>query len=439
MRWAGLWLVGVLLAGCQVATPAESPTGVFAISRVSFVVPEASPSPVVTPSASAPAEAPSASPSPSPSPSSRSRGGGSASVPRGPADVVFENGFTLQRLAGDAAGGGALGTDALSARFMAVAGLTVAPDGTVYLADPVRHEVRAVPPSGPTRVVAGLGDGRSGYMGDNVLADSTALHTPMGICRDPLTGAIVVADSGNDRLRLFTRGGRIYTLAGGGASTSDAVANPLSARLSRPFGLTADGTGKLSFTERTTGRVRQLGATGGVTTVATLTPGAVGPVAARWDGLRVWVGDGGTIRLMRPGTTPALEPVAVATFVDAEVIGLAYDQAGGLYVSVTAPGTGGRSGARVYRVAVGDDGLSLAGRVPEWVAGSGGVSTEAADYAAPLAATRAESVLLGGAWHGQLAIDLTYAADPTRLGGHLYLGSSVEGEFGQVVKLTPLE
>jgi hypothetical protein len=320
--------------------------------------------------------------------------------------------------------------------------MVIAPDGTLYVADPVRHEIRAVSTSGATRVVAGLGTGQAGFQGDNVAADSTTLHTPMGLCREPLTGAIVVADSGNDRIRLFTRGGRIYTLAGGGSTPTETVTNPLAARLTKPYAIVADGNGKFTFTERTSGRVRQFGATGSLTTLATLPARTVGPLAARYDGQRVWVGAGEVVRLLKPGASPALDPTPVATFTGAEVTGLAYDQAGGLFVSTSTPGTGGRAGARVFRLAVGDDGLMAAGRVPEGVAGTGGTSTDDTAYSAPLNAPDATAVLLGGAWHGLLAIDLTFASDPTRLAGQLYLGSSLDDgavRFGQVVKLTPRE
>lgn len=432
-----LFAIAALLAGCQVAEAPSAPVGTFTLAAIPHGASAAPDVPSERPTA--PVSSPPA-PTPTPTPPGRGGkgGGGSGPAPQVAGQIALDTGFTARRVAGAAEGGGALGTDGLSARLMGVSGIAIAPDGTLYLADPVRHEVRMVPPAGPTVVVAGLGTGGAGFMGDNVPADATALNTPMGLCYEPVSGAVVVADAGNDRIRLFTPGARIYTLAGGGSSGAETVSNPLSARLQRPTGLTADGAGRVIFTERTTGRVRRVSAASGVTTLATVAVEQAGPVAARWDGERVWVGEGGAVRLVVPGAAPALDPAPVASFPDAAVTGLAYDQAGALYALVT-----GLDGARVYRLAVGDDGRMPADRAPERVAGRGGVDADASAYEVPASGgPDAASVLLGGAWQTQLAIDLTHAADPTRLAGALYVGSSLDEpdlRFGQVLALTARE
>ncbi|HSV72943.1 MAG TPA: hypothetical protein VLH79_04220 [Chthonomonadales bacterium] len=103
--------------------------------------------------------------------------------------------------AGDADGPGR------HARFDGPAGVTVGPDGALYVADSRNHRIRRVAPDGRTTTVAG---GEPGYA-DGPVATARFLY-PCGIAAGP-DGALYVADTGNHRIRVV-RDGAVTTLAG---------------------------------------------------------------------------------------------------------------------------------------------------------------------------------------------------------------------------------
>ncbi|MFP5503189.1 MAG: hypothetical protein ACLGIN_11925, partial [Candidatus Sericytochromatia bacterium] len=319
--------------------------------------------------------------------------------------------------------------------------VAVTADGSVYMADPLNHQIRAVTPSGESLIVAGAGDGASGYSGENLPAVASRLAGPTGLAYDPRTGAIWVADRENDRLRHFVPGGRLYTMAGGGASTADAVPQATAARLAGPVGVAIAETGVVVFTEGTSGKVRRVAPDGALSTIATLPGGRGGAIAARAaDGL-VWAADGGRVWRVVPGAVPAIQAEPVLTLAGARVTGLAYDQAGSLFVSYTDADAGGRAGTRVARLALGADGAAKPGATPLLIAGSGGEDADDQAYAlAP--ATDAVTQLLPGAGECSLFVDVAHAADPDRLSGLVYGGASYESadgsvRWGQVFRLTP--
>ncbi|MFN3431853.1 MAG: hypothetical protein ACK46X_18105, partial [Candidatus Sericytochromatia bacterium] len=369
--------IALLLAGCGGGPGHE---GVSLLLDMVDEAPVVAPPVPVFPEGRPATPAPSVGPSAVPPGSSGNYGGGApAAPPSAEVGLTLASGdsYTLARIAGDTTGGLAVGTGPLSARFGAIAGMAVAPDGTLYVCDPVNHQVRVVPPTGPAEVLAGDSGGAAGYYGDNVPALATRLSGPTGLARDPLTGAIFVADTGNGRVRLFTPGGRIYTFAGGGGSAADAVNPATAAFLQQPVGLALDHQKRLYVTDRGNGKVRRVEADGRLTTVATLTAGQVGAIAISTDGERLWVAEGGKVRAIRPSDAT---PVAAAPLFEAAgavVTGLASDQAGSLFVLVTAASPFGRADTRLWRVSV-----DSPGRAPVLVAGQTGTGATDAEYIA---------------------------------------------------------
>lgn len=95
-------------------------------------------------------------------------------------------------------------------------GVAVDGAGNVYIAETGSDRVRRVGPDGILRTAAGGFSG--GFAGDGGLATSAQLSGPRDVAVGP-DGALVIADSGNNRVRVVDANGVIRTVAGSGAST----------------------------------------------------------------------------------------------------------------------------------------------------------------------------------------------------------------------------
>jgi hypothetical protein len=162
--------------------------------------------------------------------------------------------------------------------------------GNLYLADAQNHVVREVLKSGQITTIAGTG--LEGYGGDNGVATSAYLDTPMGVAVDS-SGNLYIADSHNQRIRKVT-GGIITTIAGTGAAgySGDGGA-ATAAQLSLPSAVTIDSNGNLYIADTNNQRIRKITGTA-ITTIA-------------GNGEESYAGDGTT------ATTAALDlPTGVA-------------------------------------------------------------------------------------------------------------------------------
>ena len=98
------------------------------------------------------------------------------------------------------------------AQFNSPSGIAVAPNGDLIVADTGNHCIRRVPLHGETATVAG--NGKAGYADGP--ARQAQFNGPIGVAVDP-SGNIYVADSYNDRIRMITPDGQVSTVAGKGA------------------------------------------------------------------------------------------------------------------------------------------------------------------------------------------------------------------------------
>ena len=150
-------------------------------------------------------------------------------------------------------------------------GVAVDANGNVYFADTGNNVVREVNiATGIISTVAG--DGTGGYIGEGTAA-AVELNHPVGVAIDPANGNLLIADTGNNRIReVFLSGslaGTIITVAGSGGAnyTGDgSVATASNVTLNQPQGVTADGNGDLFIADTGNSVIREVNASTGIIT-----------------------------------------------------------------------------------------------------------------------------------------------------------------------------
>ncbi|MGH7217981.1 MAG: SMP-30/gluconolactonase/LRE family protein [Candidatus Microsaccharimonas sp.] len=144
--------------------------------------------------------------------------------------------------------------------------VTVGPGNVLYVADTNSHRIRIAPINGSTTsLFAGSSQGLGGAIGASGAA--VQLNTPRGIVYNPVTATVYVADSQNNRIRVFDTTGKLLLNIG---STTGAWADGTSttARFNFPQGLTVDSSGNVYVADTQNHRIRMIDTSGNVTTVA---------------------------------------------------------------------------------------------------------------------------------------------------------------------------
>ena len=147
------------------------------------------------------------------------------------------------------------------AQFNSPSGLAIAPDGTLIVADTGNNCIRRVPVRGETSTVAG--NGKPGYADGP--AQQAQFNGPMGVAVDT-RGNIYVADSYNDRIRMITPGGQVSTVAGNGTpGYADGDRN--TAMFDTPSGIVVANDNSLIVADTGNDRLRKVSPEGNVTTL----------------------------------------------------------------------------------------------------------------------------------------------------------------------------
>jgi sugar lactone lactonase YvrE len=128
---------------------------------------------------------------------------------------------------------------ATGARLGFLMGLAVDLDGNLYIADYGADVIRKVS-GGVISTVAG--NGTTGVIGDSGPATDAELNGPWGVAVDSNRN-LYIADSGNGRVRAVGRSGLIGTIAGGGADPSPTYAGPATGARLNPLGIAVSGSG----------------------------------------------------------------------------------------------------------------------------------------------------------------------------------------------------
>jgi len=191
------------------------------------------------------------------------------------------------------------------------AGLALAFDGTLVVADSTGHQVWAVSPEGAPRLLAGSVSGYRDGPGGSAL-----FRHPSDVAIGP-DGTYYVADAGNHCVRTITSDGVVSTLAGSIYDYGDGRGP--GGRFRQPLALDVDADGTCYVADTGNNAVRRIAPDGQVTTVAGSPPGGdadgVGvEVGLRWPtgiavghGGHLWVADHGN------GAVRRIEQTGVST------------------------------------------------------------------------------------------------------------------------------
>ena len=174
----------------------------------------------------------------------------------------------ITTVAGDGASGGPLSAPgpATSVALDRPSAVVVSSSGDVYVADSSANEVLELSPSGRLSVFAGTGV--AGYSGDGGPATQAELFDPSGLALSS-NGDLYIADSGNNRIRMVSPSGVITTVAGTGVAGFSGDGGPATqAELSFPTAIALSSTGALLIADGGNRRVREVSPTGTITTVA---------------------------------------------------------------------------------------------------------------------------------------------------------------------------
>ncbi len=147
-------------------------------------------------------------------------------------------------------------------------GVAVDTAGNVYIADSANHAIRRVDPSGTIVTVGGAG-GSAGDSGDGGPGTEARIQGPKGIVLDG-RGGLLIADSGNDRVkRLDLASGVITLVAGTGDAGGAGDGGPATeAQLVEPRTLAVGPDGSIYIAEPKAHRVRRVDPQGIVSTFA---------------------------------------------------------------------------------------------------------------------------------------------------------------------------
>jgi hypothetical protein len=165
---------------------------------------------------------------------------------------------TITTVAGTGASGfSGDGGPATAAMISSPFGVSVMSDGGFLIDDVGNQRIRRVTPSGIITTVAG--NGTAGFSGDGGPATAAKLNNPHNVLARP-DGSFYIADASNNRIRLVSANGTISTVVGNGrAGYSGDGGAPSNAGLNAPKSIAVTPTGALVIADSANHRVRFVG------------------------------------------------------------------------------------------------------------------------------------------------------------------------------------
>jgi len=160
--------------------------------------------------------------------------------------------------------GGSLDGAGSNARFDAPEGVTLAPDGNLYLAEKHSATIRKVSVQGVATTFAGS----VGAVGSGDGAGSGArFNAPTRIAADA-DGNLYVTDTGNSTIRKISAAGAVTTLAGAAGACGSLDGDARNARFCAPQGIAIDRQGILYVADTLNHTIRRIDRANVVTTIA---------------------------------------------------------------------------------------------------------------------------------------------------------------------------
>ncbi len=225
-------------------------------------------------------------------------------------------------IAGLPAGGSTIDGRGTEAIFDYPAGLAIGPTGDLFVADLFSSTIRRSTPEGEVSTLAGRWRELGALDG---VGDSARFKEPRALALAS-NGDLLVADSGNARIRRVTLAGVVTSIAGSGARGS-ADGPALVASFMGPSGLAVDSAGNVFMSDAGNHTIRKLSTEGVVSTIAGLagSPGEVDGVGA---GARLWypasigIEPSGNLLVTTQGKVRRVAPSGEVTTPDAFKVGL---------------------------------------------------------------------------------------------------------------------
>jgi sugar lactone lactonase YvrE len=172
-----------------------------------------------------------------------------------------------QRIVGTGEMGfGGDGGPAIDAKISYANHLVVDPKGNLFIADTGNNRIRKVSPNGIITTIAGTGE--MGFGGDGGPAVKAKFAYPVAIAIDD-QGNLYIADFNNHRIRKISTDGIITSVAGTGESEYNGDEKPaLESQIGEPCGVVVDSNGYIYIGDQLNNRVRVVTPSGVMYTVA---------------------------------------------------------------------------------------------------------------------------------------------------------------------------
>jgi len=288
---------------------------------------------------------------------------------------------------------------ATSARLNQPHGIAVDAAGNLYIADTNNNVIRMVTPDGIIHTVAG--NGTAGYGGDSGQATQAQMNSPLSVAVDAAGTKLYVADASNDRVREFTVGDIISTVAGTGARGYSGDGAATSEKLANPTGVAVAPNGDLYIADFDNTIVRKVTGSN-ISLAAGLVTGSPAAPSAGYSG------DGGF------ATSAQLNyPYDVAV-----------DSAGNLYIADTTNTVIRKVDAATGRIS------TVAGDGSSGFGGDDGPATSASMTGPTGVATDADGNLYIADWQNSVIRRVDTNGTITTVAGNIHLGKGYAGDGG---------